>query len=146
MKKFICYILACALIVLALAACGEGDGGTKEKAGFTLDGKTFTFAYAQEGTKVVACASADASLHKDAKAVDYTLSAAGGKLTFAGADGTSEGEYVVYKTSDTYSVYKISVGGDSGYASLTVKELEGGAKEYSLLITLTEHTVQFVSK
>ncbi len=146
MKKIICYILACALIVLALASCGEGEGGAKEKAGLSLDGKSFAFAYAQEGTKVVACSAANSALYEGAKVADYTLSAAGGKLTFAGADGTSEGEYVVYKTSDTYSVYKISVGGDSGYASLTVKELDGGAKEYSLLITLTEHTVQFVSK
>ncbi|MBQ9745987.1 MAG: hypothetical protein IJW21_04125 [Clostridia bacterium] len=137
MKKIICCVLICAVLVLALASCG--------KAKFKLDGKSFTFAYAQESTKIVACSSANATLYKNAEVVDYTLSADDGKLTFAGADGTVEGEYVVYETGKEYVVYEISVNGESGYASLTLKEYEDGAKEYFLLLTLSEHTVQFTS-
>ncbi len=138
MKKFICCVLALAVLACALVSCG--------KAKFELDGQAFTFIYAQESTKIVACSSANAALYEDAKVVDYTLTAEGGKLIFTGTNGTVEGEYVVYEKGKTYVVYAISVGGESGYASLTLKEHEDGAKKYSLLLTISVYTVLFESE
>ncbi len=137
MKKIICCVLALSVLLCAFASCG--------KAKFAIEDQTYTFAYAQESTKVVACSSANAALYENAEVADYTLSANEGKLAFAGADGTTEGEYVVYEKGKDYVVYEISVDGESGYASLTQKEYEDGTKEYSLLLTISGHTVKFTS-
>ncbi len=145
MKKFICLILALSLIMCVLASCGEEE----KKDGLTLDGKTLTFDYAQQNdTKIVACSSASAALHEGAKVVDYTLQADGGKLTFTGTDGTFTGDYSVHKEGEKYGeyvVYKISVNGENGYASLTRKTHDDGAKEYLLLLTIMERHVQFTT-
>ena len=137
MKKILALTLALMLCLFSLTSCG--------KTKIRIDGKSFAFTHARAGDEVEirACATALADKYKEARTVDYTLTAERGKLTITGEGGTYEGKYKKYKVLEDSIVYEINVGAEPGFASLSVKTHEDGTAEYVLILTVKGYFVTF---
>ncbi|MBQ9745510.1 MAG: hypothetical protein IJW21_01640 [Clostridia bacterium] len=138
MKKIIALVLLVSLALACLCSCGE-----KKRAYELLNGKTFCFEYARVDAEVRACASALAEKYPETRNVDYTLKAEEGALTFTGEGGTYTGTYTVSEVLEKSIVYEITVGEESGHASLTEQSRADGTAEYVFIITIRGYVVTF---
>ena len=138
MKKITALVLALVLCLFSLCSCG--------KTKIRMEGKTFAFAHARVDSEVRACSASLADTYKDARVMEYTLSASGGKLTVTGEGGTYTGEYKVYKLFEDSALYEINIGVEPGFASLSQKVYDDGTAEFTLILTIRGYFVTFTTE
>ena len=136
MKKILSLILVLSFLLICVCSCG--------KMSERIDGKLFTFSYAQDSLHVLACAASKSSEYPNAEVMDYTLKAQDGQLTVIGAEGAYTGTYTMYKVLKDHVLYTVSIGEYMGHASMT-KHVSGDTVEYTLLLSLNGYTLSFTS-
>jgi hypothetical protein len=139
-KKVIAVLLLLAICLSLLPSCGKSD--------LSIDGMEFEFVHARKADKILilACSSSIANKYKSAEVMDYTLTANNKVLTVTGEGSTYTGSYKVSERFEESVLYEISIGEETGFASISEKTLEDGTVEYMLILSVRGYSVTFVAK
>ena len=84
-------------------------------------------------------------VYPDAKVVDLTLTAKGGKITITDATNntTYEGTYTVEGKNLNGTDYKVMIDGKEAYATVAMTTYEDGSKEPTLPTNLENYSIYF---
>ena len=140
MKKIITLLLLAAMLIITLSAFGEGKYVIEDH-----EWKMRTVAHI-EGEQLVCDAAAEESpAHPEAKIIEMTLVAKGGRITITDVTNgmTSEGAYTVSGRNPKGTDYNITIDGKTGYAGVAMTTYADGREEPTLPISLDGYSMYF---
>lgn len=127
------------IMSLFLSGCGQGS--------LTIENHDWTFFNIQSGAdgSIIACSDEKASIYDSAEIMNLDCEAENGVLRVINRDSDEKWElpYSVNTVKPEDSIYDISNGDKSGFASVGVTKYQDGKSEYTLIISIDGYNLYF---
>ena len=129
---------------LLLCGCSEKDDGGFENTKWVLD----TVQDIKNGGKIIACSEESKSLYENAKVINFVCRADKNNVIFENIAENQKysGTYDTVESTDKTVIYRITVDGKEGIASVSDTVFEGGGKTKTLVIGFDDYALKFFEK
>lgn len=143
MRKIISFLLLSLIAVFSFSACGMSKPKIED-----YEWKMRTVMHAENDQIVYDAAEEESAVHPEAKIIEMTLVANGGRITVTDLTNNKiyEGSYTVSGKNPKGTDYTITIDGKSGYAGVAMTTYADGTEEPTLPISLDGYSVYFYAE
>lgn len=143
MRKVISAFLLLTISLLTFSACGEEKNNIED---YTWSMRSVVSI--ENDQYIIEALESSDTAHPQAKIVDMTLTAKDGKIAITDSTNNKayEGTYVIESKSSEGTIYKVTIDGKDGYATVAMTKYEDGNEEPTMPINLGEYSIYFYAE